>query len=60
MMFVSFYVKSDFNKDYIDNIVLEEKDIFSTDSLRSIENYIKNSNSKYYSSTIKIINWKRL
>ena len=60
MMFVSFYVKSDFNKDYIDNIVIEEKDIFSTDSLRSVEKYIENSNSKYYSSTIKIINWKRL
>lgn len=60
MMFVSFYVKSDFNKDCIDNIVIEEKDIFSTDSLRSIENYIKNNNSKYYSSIIKIINWKIL
>jgi len=60
MMFVSFYVKSDFNKDYIDNIVIEEKDIFSTDSLRSVENYIKNNDSKYYTSSIKIINWKKL
>jgi len=58
MMFVSFYVKSDFNKDYIDNIVIEEKDIYSTNDVKEVEDYIVQAKNIY--GRVVIINWKIL
>lgn len=60
MMFVSFQVEGFNNKDYIDNIVIQNMDIYSTNDLRNVEEYIKSNSVIYKNYKIRIINWKRL
>ena len=57
-MFVSFYVKDSLIKPYIDNIVIEKKDIYSTNDVKEVENYIGQAKNIY--GRVVIINWKIL